>query len=326
MTKETEFKPEPEHVLTLERVLDVPVEKIWRCWTEPALLKQWFCPRPWQATGIRIDLRPGGEFSIEMNGPDGETFASSGVFLDVEPGRRLVFTDAFLPGWVPSKRAFMTAEARFEDAGEGKTRYFTRAMHWDKAALEDHERMGFRENRGTCIDQLEVLAGSLRSAEPATSPVRGVGTCLWFDNQALPAAEFYCALLPDSQIERIARYPEGQAMGEPGAVLTVEFSLSGTPYTALNGGPHFTLDEAVSITVTTENQAETDRLWNALIAGGGAESRCGWLKDRFGLSWQIVPKRAVDLLNGPTASKVWPALLQMRKIDLAVLEAAADAG
>ncbi len=325
MTTETESKPEPKHVLTFERVLDMPVEKIWRCWTEPALFEQWFCPRSWHASAIRIDLRPGGEFSIEMNGPDGESFASSGVFLEVEPGRRLVFTDAFLPGWIPSERPFMTAETLFEDAGEGKTRYFTRAMHWDKAALEDHERMGFHENCCQCIDQIEVLAKSLPSAAPAPSPVPGVGTCLWFDDQALPAAEFYCALLPGSRIERIGRYPEGQDMGEPGSVLTVEFSLAGTPYTALNGGPHFTLDEAVSITVTTENQAETDRLWDALVADGGAESQCGWLKDRFGLSWQIVPKRAVELLNGPMAPKVWPALLQMRKIDLAVLEAAGDA-
>ncbi len=324
MSTETEFKPEPEHVLTLERVLDAPVEKIWRCWTEPALVKQWFCPGPWHASGIRIDLRPGGEFSMVMNGPDGESFASSGVFLDVEPGRRLVFTDAFLPGWVPSERAFMTAETLFENAGEGKTRYFTRAMHWDKAALENPERMGFHEGWGKSIDQLEVLAGSLPSAEPAPLSVPGVGTCLWFDDQALPAAEFYCALLPGSRIERIGRYPEGQDMGEPGTVLAVEFRLAGTPYTALNAGPHFTLDEAVSITVTTENLAETDRLWDALVADGGAESQCGWLKDRFGLSWQVVPKRAVDLLNGPMASRVWPALLKMRKIDLAALEAAAD--
>ena len=112
-------------------------------------------------------------------------------------------------------------------------------------------------------------------------------------------------------------------MGEPGSVLVVDFTLRGTPYMALNGGPHFTLDEAVSISVPTDDQAETDQLWKALIDDGGTESRCGWLKDRFGLSWQITPKRAVELLNGPMAAKVWPALLQMRKIDIAALEAAA---
>ncbi|RST86291.1 VOC family protein [Aquibium carbonis] len=150
-----------------------------------------------------------------------------------------------------------------------------------------------------------------------------VRTCLWFDDQALPAAEFYCSLLPGSRIDRVGRYPDGQDMAEPGKVLMVEFTLAGTPYQALNGGPHFTLDEAVSISVSTQDQAETDQLWEALTADGGAESQCGWLKDRFGLSWQIVPKRSVELLTGPQAAKVWPALMRMRKIDIATLEAAA---
>lgn len=152
-----------------------------------------------------------------------------------------------------------------------------------------------------------------------------VRTCLWFNDNALPAAEFYCTVLRDSRIERVGYYPEGQEMYEPGSVLLVEFALAGTPYQALNGGPHFTLDEAVSISVTTDDQAETDRLWETLIADGGTESQCGWLKDRFGLSWQIVPKRSVELLSGPEAAKVWPALMQMKKIDIAALEAAAKA-
>ncbi len=150
-----------------------------------------------------------------------------------------------------------------------------------------------------------------------------VKTCLWFEDQALPAAEFYCSLIPDSRIDNVGRYPEGNGMAEPGKVLIVEFTLAGTPYQGLNGGPHFKLDEAVSISVSTQDQAETDRLWDALTADGGEESQCGWLKDRFGLSWQIVPKRSVELLSGPKAAQVWPALMQMRKIDIAALEAAA---
>ena len=125
-----------------------------------------------------------------------------------------------------------------------------------------------------------------------------VRTCLWFNDQALGAAEFYCAHLPDSRIERVDYYPEGHGMGKTGTVLVVEFTLAGTPFQALNGGPHFTLDEAVSISVSTEDQAETDDLWAALTADGGAESQCGWLKDRFGLSWQIVPKRSVRTSAG----------------------------
>ncbi|MEZ5667283.1 MAG: VOC family protein [Alphaproteobacteria bacterium] len=152
-----------------------------------------------------------------------------------------------------------------------------------------------------------------------------VRTCLWYDADALQAAEFYCTLLPDSRIEQVGHYPEGSEIGAPGSVLMVEFTLAGTPYQALNGGPVFRLSEAVSISVGTEDQAETDRLWAALVADGGAESQCGWLRDRFGLSWQIVPKRAVALLTGPKAAAVWPALMQMHRIDIAALEAAAGA-
>jgi predicted 3-demethylubiquinone-9 3-methyltransferase (glyoxalase superfamily) len=153
-----------------------------------------------------------------------------------------------------------------------------------------------------------------------------VRTCLWFADEGLEAAEFYCSLLPDSRIEQVSRHPEGQGMAEAGKVLTVEFTLAGTPYQALNGGPHFQLDEAVSISVRTEDQAETDRLWEALLADGGSESQCGWLKDRFGLSWQIVPARAVELLSGPDGPKAFAALMQMVKIDVAGLEAACGTG
>ena len=155
-------------------------------------------------------------------------------------------------------------------------------------------------------------------------PAARVRTSLWFDDRALPAAEFYCALLPDSRIDHVGYAAEGEETSRPGTVLTVDFTLAGTPFQALNGGPHFTLDEAVSIAVASEDQAETDRLWEALVADGGAESQCGWLKDRFGLSWQIVPKRAIELLNGPQAAQVWPALMQMKKIDIAALDAAAE--
>ncbi len=153
-----------------------------------------------------------------------------------------------------------------------------------------------------------------------------VQTCLWFDGDALAAAEFYCTLLPGSRIDKIERFTEDQDTGDPGKVLIVAFTLAGTPYQALNGGPMFTLDEAVSISVSTEDQAETDRLWDALVADGGVESRCGWLRDRFGLSWQIVPRRSVELLNGPNREAVWKSLMQMTKIDIGELEAAARKG
>ncbi len=152
-----------------------------------------------------------------------------------------------------------------------------------------------------------------------------VRTCLWFNDKAQPAAEFYCSIVPDSRIEKVSRYPEDQEMASPGSVMMVAFTLAGTPYLALNGGSHFVLDEAVSFAIETRDQAETDRLWAELAAGGGSESRCGWLRDRFGLSWQVVPKRAVELLDGPASTQVRRALMTMNRIVIADLEAAARA-
>jgi len=145
-----------------------------------------------------------------------------------------------------------------------------------------------------------------------------VRTCLWFDGKAEEAAHYYVSLIPGSHIDRVFRRDPG------GPALTVAFTLAGTPYQALNGGPHFTFTEAASISVTTEDQGETDRLWSALTSDGGKESRCGWLKDKFGLSWQIVPARLPELLADPDPARSKQAMLQMSKIDIPRLEAAAD--
>jgi uncharacterized protein YndB with AHSA1/START domain len=150
-----------KHELVLERVLDAPREKVWRCWTEPELLKQWFCPKPWYVSELSIDLTAGGDFTFTMNGPDGERVENPGVLLEVVDQERLVFTDAFQTGWTPSGQPFMVADVRFEDAGSGTTRYEARAMHWNEEVREQHEEMGFHEGWGKAADQLEVLAKSL---------------------------------------------------------------------------------------------------------------------------------------------------------------------
>ena len=145
----------------LTRVLDAPRDKLWRCWTEPELLKQWFCPKPGYVSEARIDLRPGREFYTLMNGPDGERLGEPGVVLDALERRRLVFTDAFAPGWKPSGKPFMTAEILFEDSGNDTTRYTARATHWSAQARREHEAMGIHEGWGKATDQLEALARSL---------------------------------------------------------------------------------------------------------------------------------------------------------------------
>lgn len=147
--------------LVLDRVLNAPRAAIWRCWTDPALLEQWFCPKPWYVSDVRIDLRPGGEFFTTMNGPQGERFDNIGVFLEIIPGERLIFTDAFVPGWRPNGKPFMAASVTLSDTDDGKTRYEARAMHWNPETRAEHEGMGFHQGWGAAADQLEVLARSL---------------------------------------------------------------------------------------------------------------------------------------------------------------------
>jgi predicted 3-demethylubiquinone-9 3-methyltransferase (glyoxalase superfamily) len=156
--------------------------------------------------------------------------------------------------------------------------------------------------------------------------MRKLYSCLWFDGQAEEAARFYTSLLPDSRVDNVSRSPADTPSGPEGTVLTVDFTLCGQPYQALNGGPEFKFNESISLAVMCDDQAEVDRLWEALTANGGEESVCGWLKDRYGLSWQIIPRRLGELLSDPDpdrARRAMEAMLKMVKIDVAELERAA---
>lgn len=148
---------------------------------------------------------------------------------------------------------------------------------------------------------------------------------LWFDGNAEEAANFYVGLFPDSHIDRIMRAPLENPGTEQGAVLLVEFTLAGRRYSGLNGGPQFPLTEAVSLMIDCADQQEVDHYWNTLIANGGSESECGWCKDRFGLSWQVTPRRLLELMTSPdrnTAERAMQSMMSMKKIDIAALEAA----
>jgi predicted 3-demethylubiquinone-9 3-methyltransferase (glyoxalase superfamily) len=148
--------------------------------------------------------------------------------------------------------------------------------------------------------------------------------CLWFDKDAEQAARFYAATFPDSRVTAVHRAPADYPSGKAGDVLTVEFSVAGIPCIGLNGGPAFRHSEAFSFQISTENQAETDRYWNAIVDNGGSPSACGWCKDRWGLSWQITPRVLVEALaaGGDEARRAFEAMMTMHKIDVAAIEAA----
>ncbi|HQZ41142.1 MAG TPA: VOC family protein [Vicinamibacterales bacterium] len=155
-----------------------------------------------------------------------------------------------------------------------------------------------------------------------------IAPCLWFDGNAEDAANFYAATFPDSRVDAIQRAPDDYPSGKKGDVLTVEFTVLGMPFVGLNGGPEFKFTEAVSFQVSTADQKEIDRYWSAIVDGGGEESVCGWCKDRFGLSWQIVPTALNDALADPNraaARRAFAAMMTMKKIDVAAIEAARKA-
>ena len=150
--------------------------------------------------------------------------------------------------------------------------------------------------------------------------------CLWFNGEAEEAARFYVALIPGSAIGAVSRYGENSHF-PAGTVMMIEFTLAGQRYQALNGGPEYKLSEAISLSISCNDAAEVDRYWHALTADGGEEGRCGWLKDRFGVSWQVVPDGLGALLSGPDTARVGravQAMMKMKKLDLAVMRAAAN--
>jgi predicted 3-demethylubiquinone-9 3-methyltransferase (glyoxalase superfamily) len=162
----------------------------------------------------------------------------------------------------------------------------------------------------------------LRMTRPRIAP------CLWFDGNALEAAQFYAATFPDSWVDHVHKSPADYPAGKAGDVLTVEFTVLGSPFVGLNGGPYFHFNEAVSFQLYTENQEETDRYWDALTANGGQPGQCGWCKDRFGLSWQVVPRRllqAVTSADTEAAKQGMTAMMGMTKIDIAAIERATQA-
>ena len=152
-----------------------------------------------------------------------------------------------------------------------------------------------------------------------------IATCLWFNKNAEEAAKFYAATFPNSRVTAVRKSPSDYPSGKAGDVLTVEFTVLGQPFVGLNGGPEFTFDEAVSFQVFTDTQEETDRYWNAIVKNGGQENVCGWCKDKFGLSWQIVPRALLNAINDSdtaAAKRAMDAMMTMKKIDIAKIEAA----
>jgi uncharacterized protein YndB with AHSA1/START domain len=161
MATPVEIEPQDPRELVIARRIAATAAACYRCWTDPALIPQWFCPKPWRADVVSMDVRPGGASKLIFNGPAGESFPNDGVYLEVVPGRKLVFTDAYGEGWKASENPMFTAVISFEDAGDGETLYVARARHWSDEACQRHREMGFEQGWGICAEQMEALAQTL---------------------------------------------------------------------------------------------------------------------------------------------------------------------
>ena len=161
MATPVDTAPANDRELVIARRVAASPEKLFRCWTDPALIPQWFCPKPWRAEVLKMDVRPGGGSQMTFHGPQGEAFPNNGVYLEVVPGRKIVFTDAYTEGWVPNEGLMFTGIVTFEDAGNGETLYTARARHWTAEAAKKHAEMGFHEGWGIVAEQLEALAREL---------------------------------------------------------------------------------------------------------------------------------------------------------------------
>lgn len=152
--------------------------------------------------------------------------------------------------------------------------------------------------------------------------------CVWYDKDAEAAARFYAETFPNSSVGKVTRAPSDYPDGKEGNVLVVEFTVAGIPCIGLNGGPVFKHSEAFSFQISTDNQEETDRYWNAIVGNGGQESECGWCKDKWGISWQITPRALMDAMSagGAEAKRAFDAMMKMKKIDIATIEAARRGG
>ncbi len=156
-----EHKGASNHELVLERMIDAPREKLFRCWTDPELMKEWFCPKPWKVSHAELDVRNGGANLIIMQGPEGQEVPNRGIYLEIVTNEKIVFTDAFTSAWQPSEKPFFTGIITFEDAGNGKTKYTARARHWNAEDCEAHKNMGFHEGWGKAAEQMEALAKTI---------------------------------------------------------------------------------------------------------------------------------------------------------------------
>jgi predicted 3-demethylubiquinone-9 3-methyltransferase (glyoxalase superfamily)/uncharacterized protein YndB with AHSA1/START domain len=330
-TVKTKSKPPrqaADPTLTITRVFDAPRSLVFQAWTEPERVQRWWGPKGFTTPVCEIDLRVGGVSRNCMRSPEGQDFWSRGVYREIVEPERIVCTDSFADeqghvvspehyGLSPEWPVEALITVTFTEQA-GKTRLTLQHSLLPPGRERDLCRQGWEESFDKLADYL---------AQASHRQTQKITPCLWFDDRAEEAVNFYVSVFPNSKIETITRYgpAAAQAAGRPeGTVLTILFQLSGQRFMALNGGPVFTFSPAISFMVDCRTQEEVDELWERLSDGGEVQ-QCGWLQDRYGVSWQIVPTVLGEMLQDKDAEKserVMKAMLQMKKLDIRTLKQA----
>lgn len=285
--------PAAPTILT-RRWFAAPVERVWEAWTRPELLRQWMGPRVLTCVSYEVDLRVGGGYRFVHRAPDGQEFAFHGQYREISRPRRLVSTFVFEA--MPEHEALDTLTLEPRDGGTLATTF---TQFGSLEARDGHLRGGMEAGMSDGYARLdELLAAPRQRALP----------CLWFQSEAEAAAHRYVEVFGGQVLDTMR-------MGD--AVLTCTFEILGLRLVALNGNRDQPFTDACSLQVPCADQAELDRVWAALLEGGGQEGRCGWLRDRFGMAWQVVPTALPQLLAQPGAVQ---RMLGMRKLDIAALQ------
>ena len=290
--------PAAPTILT-RRWFAAPVELVWEAWTRPELLRQWMGPRTLTCLSYEVDLRVGGGYRFVHQAPDGQEFGFHGEYREIERPHRLVSTFVFER--MPDHVAVDTLTLEPKDGGTLATTF---TVHGSMEARDGHLHSGMEEGMADGYARLDDLFAADQVRRQRALPF------LWFSADAEKAAHRYAEIFG-------GRVMDTMRAGD--AVIACTFEILGLRLVALNGnrGPSFT--DAFSVQVPCDSQAEIDRVWEALLADGGQESMCGWLRDRFGVAWQVVPTELPRLLANPRAVA---AMMGMRKLDIAALEGA----
>lgn len=294
--------------IVTRRWFAAPPELVWEAWTRPELLRQWMGPRTLECVSYDVDLRVGGGWRMVHRAPDGQEFGFHGEYREIERPHRLVGTFVFEP--MPDHVAVDTLTLEAKDGGTLAT---THTLHASLQARDGHLQSGMEAGMADGYLRLDALLAERWAGSPGVIPF------LWFDGRAEEAIRYYLEVFGDGRIVSETRHGD--------RLFSATFEVRGLRLMALNGGPMYAFNEAISLFVPVDGQDEVDHLWSALIADGGSPGRCGWLKDRWGLSWQVVPRALFRLMGDPDparARRATEAMMGMDKLDIAALEAAAD--